>query len=48
MHNHALGSVPFQVVQLSGDGGLDSRLRGNDGLSEIISAKLERYLTHCR
>ena len=27
------GSVPFQVVQLKGDRGLDSRFRGNDGLS---------------
>ena len=38
------GSVPFQVAQLNGDGGLDSRFRGNDGLSVVIPPKLERYL----
>ena len=37
------GSVPLQVVQLNGDGGLDSRFRGNDGLSAVIPPKLERY-----
>ena len=37
------GGVPFQVAQLNGDGGLDSRFRGNDGLSAAIPPKLERY-----
>ena len=36
--------VPFQVVQLNGDGGLDSRFRGNDGLSAVIPLELEPYL----
>ena len=37
-------SVPIQVAQLTGDEGLASRLRGNDGLSGGKPPKLERCL----
>ena len=35
----SVGSVPFQVVQLNSDGGLDSRESGNDGLMTVIPPK---------
>ena len=38
-----MGSVPFQVVQSNGTGGLDSRESGNDELSGVKPHKLERY-----
>ena len=45
------GSIPFQLFQSTGDGGLDSRLRGNDGLTAgdaglpaVVLPKLECYL----
>ena len=40
----SVSGVPFQVVELNSDGGLDSRFRGNDGLMTVIPPKLERYL----